>query len=188
MKTQEKEASAAIVSKKNEIEHRNVMRKEMIQQLTEKIESKEKELETKKYLIEGGASTAEAVLTFLKNEAAWKFSEALGVIESVKQIEDANKNIQTGKTKELMVPALALEAIYYFLTKVEGKGLSDASLYVNELLKPVTDALGRSKNDRAEIDQLVRDRGTLESAVDNGIDIENEDEILKEIQEELINK
>lgn len=185
METQEKELNATIISKKEEIEARNVMRIEMVKQLTEKIDAKEKELETKKYIIEGGNKTARALVQFLKEEASWKFSEALGVIESTKQVESANLEITKGKTKELMIPALAVEAIYYFLTKVEGKGLDTATSYVNDLLKPVTDALGRSKNDRNEIDQLVRDRGTLESAIDSGIEIENEDAILKEIQEEL---
>lgn len=185
METKEKEAIATIVSKKEEIEARNEMRAEMVKQLTAKIEAKEKEIENKKYIIEGGSKTASSLIKFLKEDANWKFSEALGVIESTKQIESANSEIIKNKTKELMVPALALEAIYYFLTKVEGKGLDTASEYVNNLLKPVTDALGRSKNDRNEIDQLVRDRGTLESAIDSGIDIENEDTILKEIQGEL---
>jgi hypothetical protein len=72
------------------------------------------------------------------------------------------------------------------LTKVEGAGLEEAKEYVN-ILKPISDALGRSKQDRTELDQLTRDRGTLESAIDSGIDLENEDDILKEIQEELLN-
>ena len=185
METQEKEVTATIVSKKEEIVVRNQMRAEMVKKLTEKIEAKEKEIENKKYIIEGGSKTADALVKFLKEKASWKFSEALGVIESTNQIENANREILKGKTKELLVPALALEAIYYFLTKVEGKGLDEAASYVNDLLKPVTDALGRSKNDRTEIDHLVRDRGTLESAMDSGVDIENEDQILKEIQEEL---
>jgi hypothetical protein len=185
METQEKEVNATIVSKRETLETRNIMRADMVKQLTAKIEAKEKEIENKKYIIEGGTKTATAVVNFLQNEASWKFSEALGVIEATRQVEEAQKEILKGKTKELLIPALAVEAIYYFLTKVEGKGLIHATSYVNELLKPVTDALSRSKNDRTEIDQLVRDRGTIESAIDNGIDIENEDEILKEIQEEL---
>jgi len=185
METQEQQINAKIVSKKEEIEVRNVMRADMVKKLSEKIEAKEKEIENKKYIIEGGTKTASSILNFLKEDASWKFSEALGVIEATRQIEDAQKDILKNKTKELLIPALAVEAVYYFLTKVEGKGLTNATSFVNDLLKPVTDALSRSKNDRAEIDQLVRDRGTLESAIDSGIDIENEDSVLKEIQEEL---
>lgn len=179
------ETKTEIISKKEELEIRNKMRAEMVEQLTAKIDAKQKELETKKYIIEGGAPAGEMLSSFLKEKAQWKFSESLGIIESVSQLETAIESIKKGKGKELFVPALALEAIYYFLTKVEGKGLTEAKEYV-EILKPISDALGRSKQDRTEIDQLTRDRGTLESAIDGGIDIENEDSILKEIQEELL--
>lgn len=179
------ETNTLIVSKQEELEIRNKMRAELVEKLTAKIEAKEKELQTKKYIIEGGASAGETIAFFLKEKAQWKFSEALGIIESVSQFETAAESIKKGKAKELFVPALALEAVYYFLTKVEGKGLREAKLYV-EILKPISDALGRSKQDRQEIDQLTRDRGTLESAIDGGVNIENEDSILKEIQQELL--
>ena len=179
------ETNTMIVSKQEELEIRNKMRAELVEKLTAKIEAKEKELQTKKYIIEGGASAGETISLFLKEKAQWKFSEALGIIESISQIETAIESIKKGKVKDLFVPALALEAVYYFLTKVEGKGLIEAKRYV-EILKPISDALGRSKQDRQEIDQLTRDRGTLESAIDGGVDIENEDSILKEIQEELL--
>ncbi len=180
------ETKMEIVSKREELEIRNKMRAEMVEKLTAKIEAKQKELETKKYIIEGGATAGDTISSFLKEKAQWKFSEALGIIESVSQIETAAEAIKKGKAKELFVPALALEAVYYFLTKVEGKGLTEANEYV-AILKPISDALGRSKQDRQEIDQMTRDRGTLESAIDSGVDIENEDKILKEIQEELLN-
>lgn len=177
-----KEATTQVVSKESQLAERNEKRQKMVDLLTAKIEEKNKALESKKYIIEGGAKTADAIIDFLTNDAQWKFSEALGVIEAVKQIEEGKKGI--AKSKELYVSSLALEAVYYFLTKVEAKGLSAAKEYV-EVLKPISDALSRSKQDRQDIDQMVRDRGTLESAIDNMVDIENEDDILKEIQAEL---
>jgi hypothetical protein len=186
MKSKAKAVKMEVVSKEQQLAEKNAVRQEMVDLLTERIENKQKELETKKYIVEGGEKTASAILNFLNIEAQWKFTEALGVIEATKQIEESAKAINTGKTKELLVNSLALEAIYYFLTKVERKGLTDAKQFVNGLLKPVSDALGRIKQDRDSLDQMVRDRGTLESAIDNGIDVENEDNILKEIQEELL--
>jgi hypothetical protein len=180
------ETKTEIISKKEELEIRNKMRAELVEKLTAKIDAKQKELETKKYIIEGGVAAGETIGRFLTEKAQWKFSEALGIMESVSQVETAVDAINKGKAKELFVPALALEAVYYFLTKVEGAGLEEAKEYVN-ILKPISDALGRSKQDRTELDQLTRDRGTLESAIDSGIDLENEDDILKEIQEELLN-
>lgn len=179
-----KTATLEVVSKNEQLAEKNAKRQQMVEMLTARIDAKNKELETKKYLIEGGSLAAQKVQEFLTNDAKWKFSEALGIVESVRQVEEAYAQIKAGKTKELMVPSLALEAIYYFLTKVEGSGLGEAENYL-AILKPISDALGRSKKDREEVDQLVRDRATLESAIDNGADVENEDSILKEIETEL---
>lgn len=179
-----KTVTMEVVSKEKQMAVKNEERQKMVDLLTAKIADAEKSLQTKKYIIEGGLAIADSITMFLTEKAAWKFSESLGIMESVKQVEEATKAINTGKVKELFVPSLALEAIYYFLTKVEGKGLAEAKSYI-EVLKPVSDALGRSKADREVIDQLIRDQATLESAIDGGADLENEDAILTEIQNEL---
>jgi hypothetical protein len=181
---EKQENTIEIVSKKEQIEKLNAERQKMVEFLDRKIKEKEVELQTKKYVIEGKAEVGGTIVTFLKENAQWKFSESLGIVESVRQTEEAVKAVLTKKTSELMLPSLSLEAVYYFLTKVEGKGLDEAAAYI-KILKPISDALGRSKQDRQDIDQLVRDKGTLESAIDSGVDIENEDEILKEIQAEM---
>ena len=182
-----KEATIEVVSSKKQHETRKAQLTEISKQLAAKIEKTSKELETKLYIIQGGEETANHLLDFIKNEAQWKFSEALGIGECVRQYEAAVKNVKTGKIKEIMIPALALEATYYFLTKVEGKGLASANAYVNNILKPISDALGRSKADREALDQLVRDKGTIDSAIDSGANIENEDKLVKEIEKELKN-
>jgi len=181
---EKQESTIEIVSKKEQIVELNKKRQQMVEFLDRKIENKEKALEGKRYVVEGKESIGEKLITFLKDDAQWKFTEALGIVESLKQVEEAVKSVKTKKTSELLLPSLALEAVYYFLTKVEGTGTLNAEAFI-ALLKPVSDALGRSKQERQEIDQLVRDRGTLESAIDSGVDIENEDDILKEIQAEM---
>jgi hypothetical protein len=185
MKKEKQEPTLEVVSKKTEMEARRAHLQKMVDRLTEKIEKTEKELLEKLYVIEGKQESADSIIDFLKHRAQWKFTESLGVLECIKQIQDGEKKLKAGKVKELMVPSLALEAIYYFITKIEGKGYAEAHDFVNSLLKPVSDALGRSKNDRAALDQLVRDRGTLESSIDSGATIENEDRFVKEIEEEL---
>jgi len=177
--------NTTVVSKKEAIAERNEQRQQMVDLLTAKIEKTELDLTTKLYIVEGGAVAGESILNFLTNKAQWKFSEALGVVEAVKQVNDSLDKIKTGKTKEFMITSLPLEAIYYFMTKAEGTGLAEAEDFVLGILKPVTDALQRSKTDRDALDQLVRDRGTLESAIDSGVDLENEDAILSEISKEL---
>lgn len=178
-------ATMKVVSKEEQLNQKNVERQKMVDLLSAKIDASNKVLQDKKYIVQGGAKIASLIEAFLTLESKWKFSESLGVIEAVKQIKDAAKQIETGKVKEIYVPTLVLEAIYYFLTKVEGQGLKAAEAYI-EILKPVSDALSRSKADRESIDQMTRDQATLESAIDGGADLENEDSILKEIQEELI--
>jgi len=178
-------SNTTVVSNKEAIAEKNEQRQKMVDLLTERIEKTEKELVDKLYIVEGGKESGNAVLEFLTNKAKWSFSESLGVIEAVKQVNISLDKIKGGKTKEFMIGSLPLEAIYYFMTKLEGTGLAEAEGFVMSLLKPVTDALQRSKQDREALDQLVRDRGTLESAIDSGINIENEDTILKEIQSEL---
>ena len=179
-------SNTTIVSKKEAIEERNEQRQKMVDLLTAKIEKAEKDLTTKLYIVEGGKVAGDSISDFLTNKAQWKFSEALGVVEAVKQVNDSLDKIKTGKTKEFMITSLPLEAIYYFMTKAEGTGLAEAESFVLSVLKPVTDALQRSKQDRDVLDQLVRDRGTLESAIDSGVDLENEDTILTEISKELL--
>jgi hypothetical protein len=184
-KQMKKEATIEIV-KGNEVSNDRVEKlMDMISKLSAKIKKSEETLSTKLYIIEGGLETADEIIHFLENEAQWKFSEALGVIEAARQVKEAKKEITNGKTKELLIGSLPLEAIYYFLTKVEGKGIAYATTYVNSLLKPISDALGRSKSDREKHDQLVRDRGTLEAALDKGANIENEDKYVSEILAEL---
>jgi len=177
--------NTTVVSKKEAIAERNEQRQKMVDLLTAKIEKTEQDLTTKLYIVEGGAVAGESISNFLTHKAQWKFSEALGVVEAVKQVNQSVEKIKSGKTKEFMITSLPLEAIYYFMTKAEGTGLAEAEDFVLSVLKPVTDALQRSKTDRDALDQLVRDRGTLESAIDSGIDLENEDAILAEVSREL---
>lgn len=173
-----------IISKEDQLVTKNEGRQKMVDLLTARIDAKNKDLQSKKYIVQGGNDVADLIVSFLRDDAQWKFSEALGIIEASNQVKEGIAGIKTKKAKELFVPALAIEAIYYFLTKVESKGIDAAEKYVS-LLKPVSDALGRSKQDREVIDQLTRDRATLESAIDNNVDIADEDTILKEIQAEL---
>lgn len=183
----ENEVTLEVVSSKKENEKRVAKLQVLADKLKAKIESAEKDLTTKTYLIEGGSNIGTDIVSFLTHDAKWKFSEALGIGEAINQVESALSNIKKGKTKELLVPSLALEAIYYFMTKVEGEGVESANNFI-KLLKPVSDALGRSKNDRSKIDQMARDLGTLESSIDSGAKVENEDSFVKEIIKELENE
>jgi hypothetical protein len=188
MKTKEKTATLTIEKKtvQSRLEEKNAQRQKMVDKLTEKIDKTSKVLETKKYIVDGELTSGNAILNFLKTEATWKFTEAKGVVEAVKQIQTAIDGITSKKVKHLLVDSTALEAIYYFLSKVEKTGLEAAAFYIDNMVLPVSNALGRAKEDRMEFDQLQRDRASLEAAIDSGADLENEDSILAEIEKELI--
>lgn len=160
-------------------------RKKLADNLEKKLENFRSELETKTYLIEGQASTAEFLLKFVKNSAKWSFSESMGVIEIARQLEAAIKDLKSGKRKELMLTTVGLEAIYYFLSKETGVGLDTAAILFNQAIKPVSEALSRAKMDRDKKDQMEKDLGSVQSAIDQGAISEVEEALLAEIEEEV---
>lgn len=178
-----KEAKLTIEKSPINVDGKLEQRQKLAKALEEKLNNFTAELETKQYLIEGKAETAKGILEFIKTKAEWKFSEAMGIIESVKQLTDIVKDIETGKRKEFMAPNLLLEAIYYFLSKETGTGLESANQYFT-LLKPVLDALSRAKMDKDKKNQMEKDLGTVQSAIDTGAVSEMEENMLLEIEAE----
>ena len=86
--------NTTVVSKKEAIAERNEQRQQMVDLLTAKIEKTEKDLTTKLYIVEGGTVAGESISEFLTNKAQWKFSEALGVVEAVKQVNQSVEKIK----------------------------------------------------------------------------------------------
>lgn len=122
----------------------------------------QKELDTKKYLIEGGKESAKKLYQFITEDATWKFTEALGIIEVEKVLI---KFIQSAD-KELMLGPLEIEAIYWFLSKIEGVGFKEASRYY-ELLKLVNPAKARMDEARKEYETLQFKIASLEHGIDS---------------------
>lgn len=139
-------------------------RSEEIAVLQSEIDSRNREMETKLYIVEGGQTTGDHLLKFVIEKASWKFTESIGVIEMTKEIEDATANANDGK--QLFLRVLPLEALWFFINKVEGVGLEEAKQYATNLLKPIGDALARVKADRDAINELLTRIGTLEVGAD----------------------
>jgi hypothetical protein len=174
-----------VVSKEVERDAKMQNLKELQKQLVERINATTEELAKKVYIIEGKVPTAQNILRFLQEDAQWKFTESMGILEAVKEVEKTIADVKKGKSKEISFNPLVIEATYYFLTKVEGKGLADAKYYYDELLKPISDALSRSKGDRQILDQMQRDLATLENALEQGANLD--DSLVNEITKELEN-
>jgi hypothetical protein len=179
-----KEATLTIEKAPVDIDGKLEQRKTLAANLEKKLNDFRAELETKSYLVEGQLVTAKALHKFITEDAKWNFSESMGIIETRKQLDEIIKDLETGKRKEIMLSTLALEAIYYFLSKETGVGLSSALYYFNTILKPVTDALSRAKQDKEKKDQLERDLGQVQNAIDQGAVSEYEDQLIAEIAAE----
>jgi hypothetical protein len=159
-------------------------RKQLAENLEAKLNNFKKELEGKTYLVEGKEETAKTLLDFVTSSAKWSFSESMGVIEVAKQLEAAVKDLSTGKRKELMLDIVALEALYYFVSKETGVGLESATTFFNQVIKPISSALSRAKMDRDKRDQMEKDLALILSAIDQGAISEMEEKLLAEIEAE----
>jgi hypothetical protein len=170
----EKEITLTVDKPGKKTSAKNSFEKE-IKALSGEIQTLKENLEKKGYIVEGGIKRAETLVDWLTNNAKWKFNESMGVIEAIRQIEVAAEAIRKGKTKELYLPNLCLEAVYYFISKVEGNGLAEAKFYVNELLKPVADGLGRAKVDKDSIEVKGFELASYENGIDPTKEIKAED-------------
>lgn len=132
--------------------------------LQEEIDRRNAEINSKLYIVEGGAEAGEKFLAFITDEAQWKFTEAFGVVEICKEIQEGIQSAKGGK--ELFLKVLPLEAMWFFINKVEGKGLSSALYYQQNLLKPIGEALGRVKADRDAVNELLMQIGSIEAGAE----------------------
>lgn len=136
----------------------------LIDAIQEEMDARNKEITEKYYMVEGGASAGEKFVEFLSTEAQWKFTEAIGVLEAIKEI-----NVAITKAKadgNLFLQVLPLEALWFFINKTEGVGAEKAKAYHDNLLKPVAESLGRVKADRDAINALAMRQGALEAGAD----------------------
>jgi hypothetical protein len=161
-----KDTTLQVVSKKEETAEKTKQAKAKAVELSKDLAELKEKIDKRGYLVEGGVTTGRALVDYLTNNASWKFTEAMGIMEAVKQVNQAIDNINKGKTKELLISNLSLEAIYYFVSKEEGKGLQQAAFYVESLLKPVADALGRAKVDKDKQKDLEFKIASLEQGLD----------------------
>ena len=109
------------------------------------------DLNTKKYLIDLKKEDISLLESFIKKDAAWKFTECLGIIEAEKELTAA---VKAGK---LYIGAIAIEAIYYYMSKVEGAGKNTNTKSFKKVddyirvLKGITGAMERVKVDSEKV-------------------------------------
>jgi hypothetical protein len=137
---------------------------DLVNSLQKELEEKRKENREKLYAISMNDDLLRKYNDFMVNDSEWNSTEALGVIEVIKQI----KRIKSEKIKDnvIYMGALPVEATHYFLTKVKGKGLDEASSFM-ELYKPFDQALNDVKTDN----HLLQDLEKKLSAAMQGISL-----------------
>ena len=122
-----------------------------LKEAEENLEKLQKEFSKKKYLIDLNKQDIEMLANYISNDAPWKFTECLGIKEIDKELKEC---IKTGK---LFISAIATEAMYYYLSKIEGKGTStNAKAFTNiedylRILKSITSCVERIKADNEKI-------------------------------------
>lgn len=124
-----------------------------LKEAEKQLENLKKENSAKKYLVDLKKQDIELLSKFICNDAPWKFTESLGIKEVNKELQEA---IKSGK---MFSTAVAIEATYYYLSKVEGKGTSTnttAFAHIEDylrIIKSITNALERTKVDTEKVRQ-----------------------------------
>ena len=105
------------------------------------------------------------LLDFIDNKASWKNMEALGIIEVSKVLnEERSKGLKSGN---IFLKSLPIQAISFFLSKVEDKGIAGAQKHI-QFVKPIDDGLKLIKADNDALNKLQSEL----AAAENGIGIE----------------
>ena len=137
----------------NEAETNVLVDQELVNSAEKELGDKRKENREKLYAISMKESLLRRYENFMAEEAEWNSTEALGVVEVNKQIQ----KIKSEKIKDnvIYMGALPIEATHYFLNKVKGKGLTEASNFI-ELYRSFDQALNDVKSDNQILQDLEK--------------------------------
>ena len=137
----------------NEAETNVLVDQELVNSAEKELGDKRKENREKLYAISMKESLLRRYENFMTEEVEWNSTEALGVVEVNKQIQ----KIKSEKIKDnvIYMGALPVEATHYFLNKVKGKGLIEATSFI-ELYRSFDQALNDVKSDNQILQDLEK--------------------------------
>jgi hypothetical protein len=127
----------------------------LIKELEESISEKKEEIKNKVYAVTMNDDLFKRYESFIKEDADWNGTEALGIKEINKQIQKIKKEGGI-KNSVIFLGALPLEASHYFISKSKGRGLKSAEDFI-DLYKSFDQAIDDAKNDAREIKSLEKD-------------------------------
>jgi len=133
------------------------------------LQKKRDEYDKKVFAVGTGIELAKQLQNFIVNEAKWTYSESLGIVEVNKLLTEQIKAIESGKQKTIFLTTIGIEALHFFLKKVEGKGLASAKTYLN-MLQPIGEALQKAQREYEKLQALEFELASLQ----HGIDVEGQ--------------
>lgn len=122
--------------------------------LEEQIKNLKEKNSKKLYAVKLSSDLLNSLIDFVEFSAEWNQAEALGVIEIHKILTKIKK--EGVKDNTIFMEGIPLEATHYFLSKSRGKGLKEASDFI-DLYKPVSISLDEVKKDAAAIQDLEKE-------------------------------
>lgn len=135
------------------------------------LESFKKEIKSKLYALPGDDSLVSEIKGFIENEAQWKAMEALGVEELTKRFNDLGE-IKNGV---FYLNGLEVEALHYFLSKVEGKGRESSAKYLR-MVRSVNEGLKMRQADTRQQIKLEHELAAAEQGIDLTAPVEKKEE------------
>ena len=163
--------------KTEEVKNNDLQKK--MEELEKELEKKRSELEDKSFLIEYSKDDIYELRLFLQKKAKWTSLQALGIIETIKALDEAeNQASKLKDMKGIMMKNIPIEAIAYFLSKHEDVGYDYAVTFAN-IAKPIYSVRDRLIEIRKKYDEIKNQIAQIEYAIKNGVDIEKETENLE---------
>lgn len=138
----------------------------LVESITKELDALNADVKNKVYPIKLDDETSLlALIDFIDNGATWKNMEALGIIEVSKALHaEKSKGLKSGN---IFLQSLPIQALSFFLSKVEDKGVQRAERHI-KFVKPLDEALKLIKQDTDKVNALE----TKLAAAENGIEVE----------------
>lgn len=122
---------------------------EEFEKASKEVEAEDLAQKTRKYLIDVKIDDIKLLENYIKNKAPWVGVNAFGILELGRLLQECVK------TKKLFLDATAVEAIVFFLGKVEGNGTTSDSGYTVETFKTIYSAVIATKNSiKVDLDKI----------------------------------
>jgi len=149
-----------------QIEAKTTVDQVLVDKLTKELEEFNESLKNKVYPVKLETDgVLWGLIDFIENQASWKNMEALGIIEVSKALKE--QKLTGLKSGNIYLASLPIQAISFFLAKVEDKGIINAEKHI-KFIKPVDEALRLIKQDNDTLNAM----DSKLSAAEHGIEVE----------------